>query len=197
MTPPRYYRGVPEWLWVSLAILAGLVVFVLMARWSITAAEERGRASAFADAKAEAELVWPAERATWARQYDSLAQLTRQRDTVLETRLAVVHDTMWLPADTTPAVRYAACRAELEGLADECAAFRVSATAALARGDSLRVADSLKAVGLILGQVETASALRRVERERDRRPTWGTTVQACTVTGAVAFVGGVLLGATR
>ncbi len=83
------------------------------------------------------------DRAQWKRERDSLRVAMRQRDTVLLRRLHIVHDTSWIPADTSPAVRYAACRAQLDTLATDCAAFRATATLALANADSLHRVDSL------------------------------------------------------
>lgn len=189
MSAPRYYRGVPEWLWVVLVVTVGLGALYFAGRRTIERAEDRGRQAAYADAVSAANLVWPAERARWNRERDSLTALTAQIDTVLVTRLRTVRqlvtDTLrdTLVARDTVLVR--ACSA----LADDCAAFRVSATAALLLADSTRRADSLAAVALIVGRIATTDSLRTTRRALERAPTWRTTVG----TGVVTAAGGALL----
>lgn len=166
-----YYRPrLPDWLWLTLAIFGVLAALVWVASRSLDAAHERGRTAAVADAKKAAEMVWPAERARWQRERDSLVAEAARRDTVLVDRIRRVTSVDTLTLTDTVIVRetLAACSA----LAADCAAFRATATAALAKADSVRVSDSTRTWALLLSHGAVTDSLRRTERQRDRRLSW-------------------------
>ena len=171
--------------WVSVVLLLMYAV-ALAARLTVQTlrADERRRVLQEVAAVEDARLL--ADRAAWARERDSLISATGKRDTVLRWRIRTVQGMSWLPADTASVVRYTACRAQLDSLADACAAFRTSAAAALVASDSLHAADSVRALELRSRLLWTRDSLARVTRERDRRPTWR----------AVGLATGVLLLAT-
>lgn len=123
-----------------------------------------------------------------AHERDALRAVVRQRDTVLVTRLRTVRDTAWVPVDTTPVVRDAACRAQLDTLASDCDAFRVSATAALASADTMRRRDSTVRSGL---SVQLAGVRRADSTKAARlasRATWRTVERALCATSVVSNV---------
>jgi len=152
------------------------------AHWS--RADERQRVFAAADSLGAHSLS--AARARWARERDSLAALVRQRDTVLIRSVRRVRDTTWLPRDTTPAVRLAACRVELDTLAATCDAFRVTAAAALAAADSQHVVDSASRALLLVSRVADRDTIADVRRALARAPSWGTVVKTAGVAAVVA-----------
>lgn len=142
---PTYYR--PRYapvIWgvvIALALAAALVFAHRAAVASAVAAERatvlREGETLFRLAQAHSEAI--------RRERDSLRAVVARVDTVLVHRLRTVRDTAWLPADTSPVVRLAACRAQLDSLATDCERFRATATAALANADSLHRADSVSA----------------------------------------------------
>lgn len=134
-----YRRSYTPVLWgvvIALAIAAGLVFAHRAAVASAVAAE---RAKVLGEGEALLRLSL-AHSADLKREADSLRVLVAHVDTVVVSRLRTVRDTAWLPADTSPVVRLAACRAQLDTLATDCERFRATATAALANADSLRKA---------------------------------------------------------
>lgn len=180
-----YYRPrVLVWLWVTLAVTACLVA---AARQSIGWIREDERRDVLASVDSLRPIVWQVEYARLARERDSLALETARRDTVLVTRIqrVVAVDTLTLTDTVIVRETLHQCAA----LAAECDAFRVSATAALAKADSTRAADSLAAVRLALLVVDRDRRITQL----DRRPTWGTVMQSCTVAGAMGVVGGFFL----
>ena len=184
MTTPRYYRGLPKWFWLALSVAGLLAVVVFVWQLSLSAATERGRLAAVRDADAAAQLVWPAERARWGRERDSLIALTAARDTVLVTRIRTVRQILTDTLHQTDTLVVRACGE----LADGCAAFRATATAALALADSTRSADSSARVALGLRLVTSNDSLRRARRALDRAPTWRTTVEVGVVGSALGVV---------
>jgi len=193
VSTPRYYRGVPEWIWVVLVVGAGLLGLYFAGRRALEAAEDRGRQAAYADATSAANLVWPAERARWNRERDSLAARTAQIDTVLVTRLRTVRELVTDTLRDTLVARDTVLVRACSALADDCAAFRVSATAALLLADSTRRADSLAAVALIVGRIAATDSLRTTRRALDRAPTWRTTVLAVLAFSGAAYITGSLI----
>lgn len=159
----------------TLALLLGLALALGLWHGAQVAAgriraEERQRVLARVAAEVAPQLA--AERAEWARERDSLEALVAQVDTVLQVRLRTIRDTLWLPADTTPVIRLAACRLVLDQLATDCTRYRETTAAALRVSAELRQADSLAAVALGARLALVRDSLARVQRERDRRPTW-------------------------
>lgn len=187
---PRYYRGLPDWLWATLGVFVVLAALVWGALTALDIAKASGRADAFAEGKAAAAIVFPAERARWSRERDSLVAAAAVRDTVLVERIRTVRriitDTV-VSRDTAPddSTLLHACTA----LANDCDSFRVTATAALAAADSVRRADSLAAVRLIYGGLATRDSLQSVRKKLDRAPSWKTTAGV----GFTAAAAGVLL----
>jgi hypothetical protein len=106
-----------------------------------------------------------------ARQNDSLRAVVAHVDTVLVERIRRVRDTAWLPADTAPRVRLAACIAAVDSLATDCASFRRTAVAALAQADTTRRRDSAAVVGLSLqlAAIRRADSVRASKQSRRSR----------------------------
>ena len=141
----RYYRpryAPVVWGVVIALALAAALVFAHRATVAVAVAAER--AAVLADGASLLALS-QAHSAAIRRERDSLRAVVARVDTVLVTRLRTVRDTAWLPADTSPVVRLAACRATLDTLASDCERFRVTASKALANADSLHRADSAAA----------------------------------------------------
>ncbi len=184
---PRYYRGLPDWLWLTLVGTAFLAALFYGAKRVVDNAETRGRDAAYASAHEAAQLVFPVERARWARERDSLALLTAQRDTVLVERIRRVTsiDTLTLTDTVTVRETLNQCSA----LAADCDAFRSIATQALAKADSLHRADSLSRIALSLRVVLTDDTLARTRKALAKAPTWRTT----TGVGVVSVAGGAVL----
>lgn len=159
MGQPRYYRPtVPAAAWGVLAAL--VLVGALGAAHVLTVRQARAdeRRAVLADAAVlERELLASAARI--AAERDSLRAVAARIDTVLAWRLRVVHDTAWLPADTAPAVRLVACRAQLDTIASACGAFRAAAA------DAARAADTQHAhdAATIAAQARQVAALRRAD----------------------------------
>lgn len=191
MTASRYYRGgATATLWgVVIALALALALWfagrATVATIDATArVEERAKVLAEGAALRDASLALAYRR--WTVERDSLRALAALRDTVLVSRLRVVHDTTWLPADTTPTVRLFACRMQLDSLATACEAFRVTATRALAVADSQRTADTAITSAL---SVQLA-AIRRADAEKAgklaSRNRWRT-IERGVCGGALAF----------
>lgn len=129
------------------------------------------------------------------RERDSLLHVLADRGRELELRIVRVRDTSWLPADTTPAVRLRACRAELEGLSTSCTAFRATATRTIATLQTTLAADSARLVAAVL-RADTVRAayqdsVAAARDQRDRKPGWRG-VGIGTALGALAgLIGGV------
>lgn len=159
---------------VFYGLLLGLLVAAsaLAVRTSLRAvrADERQRVLAEGAAMLDAQLA--AERRAWSRVRDSLEGLVAQRDTVVRERLRIVRQDRWLPADTTPAVRLAACVVELDRLATACEAYRTEAAATMAAQRAVIRSDSLTREALTARAVAVRDSLAQALRERDRRPTW-------------------------
>lgn len=129
------------------------------------------------------------------RARDSLLHALAERGRALELRIVRVRDTSWLPADTTPAVRLRACRTELDGMTDACAAFKATATRTITGLTTSLAAESAKVVTATLraDTVEAAyqDSLAATARQRDRKPGWKG-VATGTIVGALAgLVGGI------
>jgi hypothetical protein len=123
---------------IALAMLAALVTAGVL---TVKAIRDNERAAVLRESDALLQQSLAHSRAL-ARERDSLLAVVATVDTVLITRIRRVRDTTWIPADTSPVVVLAACRAELDALATACESYRVAATAALAHADTLRRADS-------------------------------------------------------
>lgn len=184
MSAPRWYRGTPPWLWGAVIALA-LALALVGAGWATVGAirsSERAAVLEEGDALTRAAL---ARGDTLARAVDSLRSAVATVDTVLVTRLRTVRDTAWLPADTTPVVVLGACRAQLDTLAQDCAAFRETATTALAQATTIRRGDSTVIAGLSLqlAAIRRADSVRAAQQSRRSRLRVATDA-ACV--GAVA-----------
>lgn len=184
-----YYRPrVPAWLWVTLLITAALFAVVVLGRATVDAIKDGERQRVYREAHQWASATVVAQRERFAKERDSLRKETGRVDTLLKVRLKTIRDTTWLPADTSPAVRLAACRVQLDTLATECEAFRATATATMAADDSLRKADSLRIAGLIMGKVADKDSIRTLTIDAKKGPTWTTVgkgVLGGAITGAI------------
>lgn len=140
------------------------------------------------DSLARADAAARAER-------DSLLHVLADQGRRLDLRIVRVRDTAWLPADTNPAVRLRACRAELDGVTDACAAFKATATRTIAGLTTTLAADSARLVAAVL-RTDTVRAayqdtVAAAIAQRDRKPGWRG-VATGTVAGALAgLVGGI------
>lgn len=167
MTLPRYYRPAAPWM-VHAAILLALGIGLLFAARATVGAIRQGERDRLADQAAVLSAQFDAERARLVQQIDSMSRVTAKADTVLRTRLRTVHDTAWIPIDTNPAVRYAACRAQLDSLATDCEAFRASVTATIAATTSAWEREGAAHRATML---QLAAARRDAERQAVRQ-TW-------------------------
>ena len=136
-----YRRSYPPVLWGVVIALAIAAALVFAHRSAVAAAVTAERAKVLGEGEALLRLSL-AHSADLKRQADSLRAVVAHVDTVVVSRLRTVRDTAWLPADTSPVVRLAACRAQLDTLATDCERFRATATAALANADDRHRADS-------------------------------------------------------
>lgn len=183
--PARWSAGALILSAVGIIAAAGLVL-AAGAAWqeSVRQAE---RTRVLAEATGVSRALLDAQRAAWQQERAALMVAAGRRDTVLRTRLRTVVDTAWLPADTTPAVRYLACRAQLDTLASACAAYRDTASAALAAADSLHAADTAALTRAGLAVVAVRDTLRTARTEAARKPGW----RGVLVAGAVGLLAGV------
>lgn len=184
-----YYRPrVPSWLSTVLILTAPLAAFVYAGFATRDAIRDGERQRVYNEAHQWASATVVAQRERFAKERDSLRKETGRVDTLLKVRLKTIRDTTWLPADTSPAVRLAACRVQLDTLATECEAFRATATATMAADDSLRKADSLRIAGLIMGKVADKDSIRTLTIDAKKGPTWTTVgkgVLGGAITGAI------------
>lgn len=172
-----YYRPrLPDWLWMLLAAFALILLSYYAVREGVRAIRADERATVYREANQWAAVGLSWQRAAWAKERDSLRLAVARVDTVLRTRLTIVQDTTWLPADTTPAVRLTACRAVLDTVASVCAQFRAQATAALEVADSLLRADSVRIVGLGFVASAARDSLNVAQVAVAKRPTWRAVV---------------------
>lgn len=177
-----------------LTLLALVAAAVVSWRDAIREAE---RTRVLAEADGVARGLLSAQRATWQRERDSLIAATGRRDTVLRTRLQVVRDTQWLPADTSPAVRLFACRAQLDTLATACAAYRDTATAALDAADRLHAADTAALGRAAVAVVAVRDTLRNERQAAARKPGWRGVVIGAASAAAAALATVFWLGGGR
>ncbi len=180
MTAAADYRGVPMFVWKILcALVVGAVLFFAGRRANAAIRQdERERINGEA---AVTSARFALERALTARRIDSLTQLKERADTVLRTRVRIVHDTSWLPVDTSPTVRYAACRAQLDTLAIDCETFRARAGEQLAA--TTEAWNDEKAAGRATS-LQLATARRSAERQATQHK-WERRVCAASVIGNV------------
>lgn len=160
-----YYRPSPvRVLWGVGIVLALALALWLMGRATVAAIRADERASVLRDGDALLAQAL-AYGAKLSRERDSLAALVAQRDTVLVTRIRHIRDTAWLPADTSPRVRLAACRAQLDTLATDCDLFRRTATTALAKADTIQRRDAAALAGLSwqLAAVRRADSIKATQ----------------------------------
>lgn len=154
-----YYRPSPtRFVWGVVIALALAVALWFAGRATIAAVRQDERTTVLRDGDTLLNAALAHNR-TLARERDSLAAVVAKVDTILVTRLRTIRDTAWLPADTSPTVRLAACRAQLDTLATGCDAFRRTALAAIAKADTTRRGDSAVMAGLSL----QLAALRRAD----------------------------------
>ena len=170
MSTPRWYKGTPPWLWgvvISLALIASLA----WGGWlTLSWARADERRVVLAEGETLTRLAL-ARGDALARQNDSLRAAVAHVDTVLVERIRRVRDTAWLPADTAPHVRLAACIAVVDSLATECGTFRRTATLALAQADTTRRRDSAAVAGLSLqlAAIRRADSVRASQQSRRSR----------------------------
>lgn len=193
MQPSGWSAGAVILSVVGILAVAGLVLTAGVA-WveSIRKAE---RARVLAETTGVSRALLDAQRAAWQQERAALAAAAGRRDTVLRTRLQIVRDTQWLPADTSPAVRLVACRAQLDTLADACAAYRDTATAALDAADRLHAADTAALGRAALAVVAIRDTLRHERQAAARKPGWrgvaiGAASAAAAALATVFWLGG-------
>jgi len=183
-----YYRPSPTRFVWGVVIACGLALALFFAaRATSNAIREDERAAVLREG--DALLQRALERGTeLARERDSLARLVAQRDTVLVTRLRTIRDTAWLPADTSPVVRLAACRAQLDSLASDCDRFRRTALAALAKADTSTRRDAAALAGLSvqLAAVRRADSIKATQLAGRSR--WRTIERGVCVGSVAAHV---------
>lgn len=182
MSSPRYYRpSLAPLLWG--VVVSGLVAAALFGAHVLTVRQER--AAERRAVLAEGQQIVALERAAVAalvRERDSLRVVVARVDTVLLTRIRTVRDTAWIPRDTNPVVRLAACRAQLDTLAITCDAFRRTATTALAKADTIARRDS----AVIAGLSRQLVALRRADSlAAIPRPSWRARFHSHLTTAAL------------
>lgn len=168
---------------VGIVAIAGLVAAAGFAWHAAIRQAERTRV--LAEAAGVSQALLTAQRASWQRERAILMAAAGRRDTVLQTRIRVIRDTSWLPADTSPAVRLRACRAQLDTVATACQAYRDTAAAALAAADSLHAADSTALGRAALAVVTVRDTLRETRAAAARKPGWRGALVA-GVTGVLA-----------
>lgn len=173
MSAPRWYRGTPEWLWGAVIALALALALWGAGVWTMRAIQADERAAVLREGDALLRQA-TAHAAQLAHERDSLRQVVARVDTVIVERIRRIRDTAWLPADPSPVVVLAACRAELERLASDCDAFRATATTALAKADTIRRGDSTVIAGLSLqlAAIRRADSVRVVREGRASRWRW-------------------------
>ncbi len=190
----NYYRArTPSWLIVTVVAVTCAVLTVTAVREYIARVRITERARVVTEAAALERSVRADMASAWQIELDSLRLLATSRDTVVQRVLRVVHDTSWLPADTSTAVRYGACRVTLDTLASECAAFRVTASAALAVADSLHRADSASAHTFALVATVARDSLADARRAAATMVSRGTLWKNRAEYGAVGTATGVVL----
>ena len=176
-----YTRGlarVPGWLWVVLAITGFLVALVFAARQSVAWIRADERRAVLASVDSLRPIVWPIEYARLTRERDSLRAEAERRDTVLVTRVRTVRELLTDTLRHTDTLIVRACGE----LADDCDAFRVSATTSLVKADSVHAADSTANARLLLSVAAQTRTIGDLTTRLDRRPSWGT-VHVRTGTG--------------
>ena len=182
---PVWSRLAPYAWWVVICLALALACW-FAGRATVQAIRQDERLKVLAEGDRLAALTNDAHRVTLARVRDSLRLALADVDTVLVRRLTVVHDTSWLPADTAAPVRLAACRVQLDSLAQSCASFRETATIALAKADTIQRRDSAAIAGLSLrlATIRRADSLKAVSIASRSR--WRSLEQGVCA-GSVAF----------
>jgi hypothetical protein len=180
----KFLRGLPREVWLSVGIFALLLALVALYQREIRQAESRGRTNALADARM-ATLTWPAERAQWQRRLDSLQRETATRDTVLvrsiRTVTEVLRDTL---RDTV--TMYVDLKQACTALANDCAAFRETATATIATAVEKAKVDSVAVQSLSLRLVAKDDDYAALRRSVQRQATWRTVERSACV-GVLAW----------
>lgn len=186
MSAPRYYRtDVTRLVWGAVIALALAVALWFAGRATARAIRADERAAVLREGDVLLQLAL-ARGDTLRRVADSLRLELGRVDTVLVERIRRVRDTAWLPADTAPRVRLAACRATLDTLADACARFRAATALALAAADSVKRHDSSAFAGMAgqLAAVRRADSLKAEQLAgRGRRRSFAAGVCAASVAG--------------
>lgn len=183
-----YYRPSPaRFVWGVVIALALAVALWFAGRATVTAIREAERAAVLREGDALLTHALQHSR-TLARERDSLAAVVARVDTVLVTRIRRIRDTAWLPADTSPRVRLAACRAQLDSLASDCDLFRRTATTALAKADTIQRRDAAALAGLSwqLAAVRRADSIKTVALSRQSR--WRSIERGVCVGSVAAHV---------
>lgn len=128
------------------------------------------RLEALADVQQTVNATLTAQRATWARDRDSLAARTHHRDTIVIESIRAVRTAIAARVDTVrDTVHSFAIVAACATLATECEAFRVSAGHALALADSLHRSDSLRVLLLSTQHVASRDSVHTLLAQRTHR----------------------------
>lgn len=205
MTPKTYMslraRLTPYAWWLVIALALALGCW-FAGRATVTQIRQDERTRVLAEGERVASAISAAERAHWQHAVDSLRAAASAVDTVLDTvflRAKAESRAPIPPASDTTALLASvrSCRATLDTLASTCAAFRATATAALAAADTVQRRDSATIRGLsILLAGEQRNALV-YKQQRDARPTTLKLVTTCSATGVFGAAVGFVVGVTR
>lgn len=204
MTYTRGLARIPGWLWLTLAITAGLLLLVTAARQGVQWVREDERRAVLASVDSLRPIVWPVQYARLTRERDSLREVLVVRDSMagasaaaarasiarLRTLLAATptthYDTILVAAATETANMCTTA-------ANDCDSVRVANTRLQFVKDSVHAADSTTAARLLLSVAAQTRTIGDLTTRLDKRPSWGTVTKTCTVATAVGVVGGLFL----
>lgn len=169
MTPHYAPNRSPSWAWLAIGIVTVLTLSFFAVRQFVRNHDASVREAVYAEAELHAARSVTLQQQMWTRRFDSLATLTRQRDTVLVTRIQRVRELVARADTVRDTVTVVAALQSCTDLAHDCDRFRVSATSALVAADSLHRADSLRVQLFSLQRVAAADSIRALTQQRDRR----------------------------
>ncbi len=192
MTAPRYYRRRPSMLADVAGVLLFLAIIIGATRQWLQNHDARVRAEVYQAAEQHAAATITLRRAAWQRTYDSLATLSRVRDTVLVTQIRTVRELVTRVDTVRDSSAVAQALRACTALSDDCDTFRVSATRALVAADSLRQLDSARVMTLAVGRAAASDSVARVIRQRNARPGWRVVFSTAAVSALTAYVAGVV-----
>ena len=168
----------PQWVW-GVVIAGALLTALGLAGWlSVGWIADRARAKTLAEGAALAQRT-AARADTLARSLDSARRIVATVETVVVAQVARARREATAPippaADTTglvAAVR--SCRAQLDTLAGDCDAFRVAATTAMARADSVDRAkdDVIRGFSVALAAGRQQDSIRAARARRWAPARW-------------------------